>query len=540
MRRFQIPRLTIAVAFALSVVAAPTSTAAADPSSDIPGVPLPGSVVSGPLGGSIFDVVYRLDVPATSVIIAGLTGTEGTDFDLYLFDATATTVVTNVGVVARSTGPTSEEALAYVARAGGTFYLDLNGATEVQGTYTLSVQIVPDPSPPTVRMVLEGGAPATNDPTVTVAITAADDLSGVTDMAFSADGITYRPWEAYSGTSTWSFSPGDGIKTVWVKVRNGVGGESAPVSASIRLDTEPPGIVAISPIPDAAVPALRPMIRVSFNEPLDPVSWSTLGLALQTAAGALVPGTLSYEPATNTGTFTPSADLIAGDLYFATLGQPRDIAGNAATTAASWWLRPTIATSLTLVASAKTLTFGSSAVLSGSASIPAGASPTLESRPTGANAFAPVAGELPTGGFFSTLVNPATTTTYRVTYPGSTTAAAAVSPSVTIGVRWWVVVSGRGPSITRTGSAGVPIVVQARTGPVTPGVGVSFKLYRYDASRRAYVYAGSRGTRTRADGTASISWTPSVGRWRWRVAVSAAPGISSATSAAYTWSISRR
>jgi len=142
-------------------------------------------------------------------------------------------------------------------------------------------------------------------------------------------------------------------------------------------------------------------------------------------------------------------------------------------------------------------------------------------------------------GFFSTLVTPTVATTYRVTYPGSATTVAATSPEVAVGVRWWLVLSGRGPGVTRTGQAGKAVVVQARALPLIPGVGVSFKLYRYDPVRRTYVYAGSRGTRTRADGTASISWTPSAGRWRWRVSVSSTPGISAATSAAYTWSITR-
>ncbi len=495
--------------------------------------------MSGQLGGPIYDVVYRLDVPASSVIVAGLTGTSGTDFDLYLFDSTATSVVYNVGVLARSTGPTSEEALAYVTRTGGTFYLDLNGASNVEGTFRLSVQIVPDPSPPVLSVLLDGGAIATNDPTVTVTVIATDDLSGVPEMAFSADGVTYGPWQPYVRTTTWTFPVGDGVKSLWVKVRNGVGAESASAIGSIRLDTLAPVVTAISPNPNSVVHLLRPTIRVSFAEPLDPASWIALGLVLQTASGAFVPGSLAYDAATRTGTFTPDADLVPGDLYFATLAQPRDLAGNVATDVGSWWVRPMIATSISLQSSTRVVTFGTPVVLSGIASIPTTAAPTLESRPTGAEDFAPVATSLPSGGFFSTLVSPVIATTYRVTYPGSATSVAATSPNVTVGVRWWVVLSGRGPAITRTGQAGKAIVVEARAAPVVPGVGVSFKLYRYDSVRRAYVYAGSRGTRTRADGTARISWTPSAGRWRWRVSVVAAPGFAAATSAAYTWSITR-
>ena len=37
--------------------------AAADPSADIPGIPLAGPVAAGRLGGAIYDVVYRVSVP---------------------------------------------------------------------------------------------------------------------------------------------------------------------------------------------------------------------------------------------------------------------------------------------------------------------------------------------------------------------------------------------------------------------------------------------------------------------------------------------
>jgi hypothetical protein len=117
---------------------------AADPTSDIPGVPLPGTVTSGLLGGPIYDVVYRLDVAPGSVILARVTGSSGTDFDLYLFEGSATTVVTNQGVIARSTGPTSTESILYATPIGGRFYVDLNSATAAVGTYTLVVRAIPD------------------------------------------------------------------------------------------------------------------------------------------------------------------------------------------------------------------------------------------------------------------------------------------------------------------------------------------------------------------------------------------------------------
>jgi len=231
-------RLSIALLAAASLVGAAGATpVAADQTSDIPGTALPGTVASGLLGGPIYDVVFHVDVPAGSVIVASMTGTAGTDFDLYLFEGSATTVVTNQGVIARSTGPTSTESILYATPIGGRFYVDLNSATAAVGTYTLVVRVMPD-RPAIATLVLGSGRSRTNDTTVSAALTASGSLSGPAQMAFSGDGTTWRPWQPYQAVTSWTFPDGDGTKTLWAKVANGAGIASAPVSASIVLHTQ--------------------------------------------------------------------------------------------------------------------------------------------------------------------------------------------------------------------------------------------------------------------------------------------------------------
>src|SRR5664280_1966431 len=95
-----LPRLSIVLLAGASLIGAPGAAAvAADQTSDIPGTPLPGMVTSGSLGGPIYDVAFSVQVPAGSVIVVSLTGTAGTDFDLYLYDAIATTVRSTTGLV---------------------------------------------------------------------------------------------------------------------------------------------------------------------------------------------------------------------------------------------------------------------------------------------------------------------------------------------------------------------------------------------------------------------------------------------------------
>ncbi len=67
--------LVLALAAAIAVAIVPLATSvAADSASDIPGVPMPAGVVTGRLGGDIYDVVYSLDVEPGSVILLALGG----------------------------------------------------------------------------------------------------------------------------------------------------------------------------------------------------------------------------------------------------------------------------------------------------------------------------------------------------------------------------------------------------------------------------------------------------------------------------------
>lgn len=511
--------------------------AATPPESDIPGIPLPGAVVTGQLGGPIYDVVYRVDVPAGYVVVAGLAGTLGTDFDMYLFDASATTVIGTHGLLIKSTGSTSDEYLSWPTRIGGTFYLDLNGATDQEGTYTLSVQVVPDPTPPTAVLVVANGVTRVSTPEVTLQLAGFDDVSGVTDMRLSNDGVNFLPTVPLLNQFDWKLSPGDGLKTIWVSVINGVGLASVPASASVLLDAESPTVLSVDPAEGTVVDAPRPTISVQFSEPIDESTWVNLGLIVQSATGAIVPGTYAYYPSIQTGTFIPAGDLAAGYVYFATVGDVRDLAGNRVT-APSWTLKYLQPTALSVTTSARVIVTGSSITLSGSASIPPGENLQLDAREGGSLDYTAVGPIEPSGGRYSVTLTPAMNTYYRVSYPGSATASSA-SAEVRVLVRRAVSLLGTGPSTTRTAKVGRPVTITAQVTPVGVTT-VSFQLYRYDARRGKYVYAGSFGRSTSDSGEASLTWTPPAsGRWYWRAAVYPTPEFANNRSAIYRYSVSR-
>ncbi|KKP70169.1 hypothetical protein A2X44_00475 [candidate division CPR3 bacterium GWF2_35_18] len=78
----------------------------------------------------------------------------------------------------------------------------------------------------------------TNEKTITLILPGTDDLTEVVEMIISENpNFIGVEWESYSKTKVWTLSEGDGIKTIYIKYRDGAGNESLIYSASIILDT---------------------------------------------------------------------------------------------------------------------------------------------------------------------------------------------------------------------------------------------------------------------------------------------------------------
>jgi hypothetical protein len=116
------------------------------------------------------------------------------------------------------------------------------------------------PSGPTV--VINNGAPGTNNPDVVLGLSASDAGSGLGEMCFSNDGANWSPWMPYATTRAWRFATGDGVKTVLAKFRDKVGNESAVASDAIALDTVAPGAVTV------IAPAVSTAISKTSSFPL--------------------------------------------------------------------------------------------------------------------------------------------------------------------------------------------------------------------------------------------------------------------------------
>jgi len=122
-------------------------------------------------------------------------------------------------------------------------YKDGGGA--VSGSF--SDTIVLDTTAPVGVISIDDGAQYTGSSSVTLSLGAYDPASGVTDMKFSNNGITWSGWEPYNTSKSWTLASGTGTKTVYVKYRDAAGNSSASLSDEIDVETTPPtGTISIN------------------------------------------------------------------------------------------------------------------------------------------------------------------------------------------------------------------------------------------------------------------------------------------------------
>jgi parallel beta-helix repeat protein len=143
-----------------------------------------------------------------------------------------------------------EDRVSGVARCSDPVRVTQEGRQEIRGTGedragnvgSVTVAVNLDKTPPTGSLTINDGAATTISPTVTLRITANDNLSGVAEMRFSNDGRTWSDWESFSSTrSNWDLARYGGSvnqigpKTVYAQLRDRVGNVSQTFSATIRL-----------------------------------------------------------------------------------------------------------------------------------------------------------------------------------------------------------------------------------------------------------------------------------------------------------------
>jgi len=175
----------------------------------------------------------------------------------------------------------------------------VDGAGNLSTGATASAAPRPEANPPTGTIRINGGAAFTRTLGVTLALAATDDTR-VAQMCI-ADGTTCISFVAYAATASFAFTAGDGPRTLRVWYRDPWGNTSAPVAATIGVDTTAPIGGALS----ATAAAAR--ITLGWTPAADPGS-GVAGYKLVGARGTALPAAACT---TGTALYTGSATSFA-------------------------------------------------------------------------------------------------------------------------------------------------------------------------------------------------------------------------------------
>lgn len=106
-------------------------------------------------------------------------------------------------------------------------------------------------APQGLTIKLNNGSQYTTSKSVTLSIVLTDASTvGYQMKVWGIDGASSEDsasWETFASTKSIALPTGDGLKTVYVKVRDDVCNETAAASATITLDTSVPAVTIIGP-----------------------------------------------------------------------------------------------------------------------------------------------------------------------------------------------------------------------------------------------------------------------------------------------------
>lgn len=94
--------------------------------------------------------------------------------------------------------------------------------------------------PATVK--IESGSGYVDTTSVTLDVSS----EGATQCRYSNDNTDWTGWSSYVAQKSWSLTPGDGTKVVYVQCRDGSGTLSVIASDSVVLDTSPPPYISVT------------------------------------------------------------------------------------------------------------------------------------------------------------------------------------------------------------------------------------------------------------------------------------------------------
>lgn len=114
--------------------------------------------------------------------------------------------------------------------------------------------------------------------------------------------------------------------------------EETAAARVTTVDVTPPGVPVVQPPAGFVGVSPAATVTATFNEAIDPATLTPATFNLRiTSSGVLIPGTITYNPATRVATFTPAASLPNPVQFTATLTTGvKDISGNGLANNVTW------------------------------------------------------------------------------------------------------------------------------------------------------------------------------------------------------------
>lgn len=194
-------------------------------------------------GNRYFDS-FRLDLGGMGTVTVTHNST-AYDPIIYVYETSA-----GCTLVGRELGTGTSASLNFNAALNATYVAVVTTtAVNTLGSYSVTtVSTIVDATAPTGTVIVNGGGTTTANTTVNLTLSASDvGGSGVADMQFSNNGVTFSAWETYATSKVWDMSSAAtggnanaGLKTVRARYRDGAGNVSATYSDSITYTPATP------------------------------------------------------------------------------------------------------------------------------------------------------------------------------------------------------------------------------------------------------------------------------------------------------------
>lgn len=157
----------------------------------------------------------------------------------------------------------------------------IDNADNIELTGGVVTFLFDDQPPVDLSIIINNGDEYANSPEVILTLNSEDTGSGVAEMTFSTDGMTWSSWETYTSNKSFKLPEGDGEKNCYFNVRDRVKNTAEAVKGTIILDTQPPYDLTLL-IDDGASKTKSTIIALDINandnaSGVDLMSFSTNG-----------------------------------------------------------------------------------------------------------------------------------------------------------------------------------------------------------------------------------------------------------------------